>query len=86
MEFRNYSTSTIDSYCHTMDAFEKNTSKNISDLTVEDLKIYLHDGIVKGDFSPSYINQHISAFKIFNQDVLNQEWNRFKIKRPRRPA
>ena len=84
MEYRNYSERTVDSYCQTMDALEKNTSKQLSNLTLEDLKTYLHHGVVVRNFSSSYVNQHISAFKIFTQDVLQQEWHEFKIKRPRR--
>ena len=85
MEYRNYSERTVDSYCQTMDALEKNTSKQLSNLTLEDLKTYLHHGVVARNYSSSYVNQHISAFKIFTQDVLQQEWHEFKIKRPRRP-
>ena len=34
--------------------------------------------------STSLINQHISAFKIFYSDILKNDWERIKIKRPKK--
>jgi len=69
-----------------MTAFEKRVSKPLSQLTIADLKNYLHHALTVKQCSTSYINQHISAFKIFTEDVMQREWDGFKIKRPRRPV
>jgi site-specific recombinase XerD len=84
MEYRNYSERTVHSYCVTMTAFEKSAAKPLSQLTVVDLKTYLHYVLTVKNCSTSYCNQNISAFKIFTEDVLHKEWDGFKIKRPRR--
>lgn len=85
MEYRNYSECTVVSYCKSMELFEKSVSKPLSDLSVSDLKNYLHHALMVKQFSTSYANQHISAFKIFSEDVMQREWDGFRIKRPRRP-
>lgn len=84
MEYRNYSERTVDSYCLTMSALEKSAAKPLSQLTVVDLKTYLHHALTVKNCSTSYANQNISAFKIFTEDVMHKEWDGFKIKRPRR--
>jgi integrase/recombinase XerD len=84
MEYRNYSENSVKTYCELMSFLEISLSKNLVDITVEDLKNYLHDALVKHQRSTSYINQNISAYKLFVQDVMKQEWEGVKIKRPRR--
>ena len=84
MEYRNYSERTVDSYCQTMTTFEKSLGKPLSQMTVMDLKTYLHHALTVKNCSTSYANQNISAFKIFTEDIMHNEWDGFKIKRPRR--
>ena len=84
MEYRNYSENSVKTYCELMSFLEISLSKNLVDITVEDLKNYLHVALVKHQRSTSYINQNISAYKLFVQDVMKQEWEGVKIKRPRR--
>lgn len=84
MEYRNYSENSVKTYCELMSVLEISLSKNLVDITVEDLKNYLHVALVKHQRSTSYINQNISAYKLFVQDVMKQEWEGVKIKRPRR--
>lgn len=84
MEYRNYSVNSVKTYCDLMSFLELSLSKNLVDITVEDLKSYLHMALVKHQRSTSYINQNISAYKIFVQDVLKREWEGIKVKRPRR--
>lgn len=84
MEYRNYSPRSIESYCKSMEVMENRLSKRISEITEDDLKCYLHEKIAKQKCSTSFVNQHISAYKIFVQDVLKQDWEEIKIKRPRR--
>lgn len=86
MEYRNYSQRTVDSYCISMSGLERTTLKPLSELTIADLKNYLHHALTVKQCSTSYANQHISAFKIFTEDVMQREWDGFKIKRPRRPV
>ena len=85
LEYRNYSERTVTSYCQTMTTFEKSVSKPLNELTIADLKNYLHHSLTVKHCSTSYANQNISAFKIFTEDVMQKEWEGCKIKRPRRP-
>jgi site-specific recombinase XerD len=84
MEYRNYSESSVKTYCELMSSLELRLSKSLVDITVEDLKGFLHLALTKQKLSVSYANQNISAYKIFVQDVMRQEWEGIKIKRPRR--
>jgi len=85
MEYRNYSERTVASYCKTMTAFEESMSKPLSQLTIAELKNYIHHLLTAKRYSTSYANQNISAFKIFTEDVMHKEWDGLKVKRPRRP-
>lgn len=84
MEYRNFSTSTISTYCDCMMVLEAKINKPLHTITTEELKSFLHFLLIEKKSSVSYINQNISAFKIFTQDVLKQPWDGIKIKRPRR--
>lgn len=84
MEYRNFSTSTISTYCDCMMVLEAKINKPLHTITTEELKSFLHFLLTEKKSSVSYINQNISAFKIFTQDVLKQPWDGIKIKRPRR--
>lgn len=84
LEYRNYTISTIDTYCDCMLLLELKLGKPLSLITEDELKKYLHQQLAIDKKSTSYINQHISAFKIFVQDVLKQPWDGIIIKRPRR--
>lgn len=84
MEYRNYSLSTVKSYCQIMSVMEERLNKALPLITTEEFKVYLHDLILHQKRSTSFINQHISAFKIFYTDVLKNDWEKIKIKRPRR--
>ena len=86
LEYRNYSERTVASYCKSMELFEKSASKSLSELSIADLKNYLHHALTVKHCSSSYANQNISAFKIFTEDVMQKEWDGCKIKRPRRPV
>jgi integrase/recombinase XerD len=84
LEYRNYSVSTIDTYCDCMMLLELSLGKSLSLITIAELKSYLHHQLSIQKKSTSYVNQNISAYKIFVQDVLKQSWSGFVIKRPRR--
>jgi len=84
LEYRNFSPSSVKSYCTTMSAMEERLGKALSSITTEEFKVYLHDLIFNQRRSTSLINQHISAFKIFYSDILKNDWERIKIKRPKK--
>ena len=84
MQYRNYSSSSIKTYRELLLSVEKHFLKSIKEVTVDELKQYLHRRITQENVSVSLVNQTISAFKILQTDVLKREWNAFKIKRPRR--
>lgn len=84
MEYRNFSANTVSTYCDCMMVLETKINKPLHLILPEELKSFLHFLLVVQNRSVSYINQNISAFKIFTQDVLKQPWDGIKIKRPRR--
>lgn len=84
MEYRNYSPRSVESYCNSMQIMENQLFKRLSEINEVDLKRYLHGLITQKKCSNSYINQHISAYKIFVQDILKQDWESIRIIRPRR--
>lgn len=84
MEYRNYSPSSVKSYCTSMSVMEERLNKTLSSITTEEFKVYLHDLIFNQKRSTSLINQHISAFKIFYTEVLKNDWEKIKLKRPKK--
>lgn len=84
MQYRNYSPRTIKTYKELLLHLQSNLATALVDITTEQLKQYLHKRIIEEKISVSSINQTISAFKIFQTDVLKKDWETFKIKRPRR--
>jgi len=84
MEYRNYSPSSVKSYCTSMSVMEERLNKALPSITIEEFKVYLHDLIYNQKRSTSLINQHISAFKIFYTEVLKNDWEKIKLKRPKK--
>jgi len=84
MQFRNYSIRTINTYKSLLQHLAGKLAISLGELTTEQLKQYLHKRITEEGISISTVNQTISAFKILQTDVLKQDWESFKIKRPRR--
>lgn len=84
MEFRNYSVSTIRNYSQLLSKIEDDLRLPLEEITIQQLKDYLHQRILNEKISVSTINQSISVFKILQTDILGRDWNQFKIKRPRR--
>lgn len=84
METRNYSPRSVKSYvCMLLNA-AKYYHRSPDELSVEEIKKYLHYCTQVRGLSVSTINQTISAFKILFQDVLGKSWEEIKIKRPRK--
>ena len=84
MQIRNYSPRTIDNYLASVARISAFYGISPAKLTVEQIKDYLQKRIDSGKFSPSAVNQLISALKILFVDVLGRKWDEFYIKRARR--
>lgn len=84
MQLRNYSPRTIICYGGLMSKLEKVLGITLDKITLTQFKDFLHRLITTEGISVSLVNQYVSAFKKVQEDVLNRNWEHFKIKRPRR--
>jgi integrase/recombinase XerD len=84
MQLRNYSSKTIHTYGELLSKIENFYDLSLDNISTEQFKSYLHGRITVEEISTSMINQYISAFKIFQVDVLKRDWEQIRIKRPRR--
>jgi site-specific recombinase XerD len=84
MQIRNYSQRSIETYIHMLRSLEDYHNTSVDEITTSQVKDFLQYCIEKKQVSVSYINQIISAVKILQKDVLGQEWESIRIKRPRR--
>lgn len=84
MQYRNYSPRTIEIYLISLAKLQNFYNLSPDKISMEQLKDFLHHRITQEKISTSTINQTISAFKIFQEDVLGHDWEQIKIKRPRR--
>lgn len=85
MQSRNYSSRSIETYIHLLHDLEEYHNISIDEVSTDQVKDFLQYSIAERNFSASYVNQVISAFRILQKDVLGKEWDPIKIKRPRRP-
>lgn len=83
MRIRNYSERTIRSYVSSIAYLAKYYKLSPEKITREQVKSYAYYLIQNKQVSGSSINQLISAWKIFQVDVLGHEWEEFRLKRPR---
>ncbi len=84
MQTRNYSSRSIGTYLHMLNALEEYHNTSIDEISIDQIKDFLQYCIGIKRVSVSYINQVISAVKILQKDVLGKEWESIRIKRPRR--
>lgn len=84
MQFRNYSARSIENYSSVLSNLDRTFNIALDEITIEQFKKYLHQQITVKGVSVSYVNQSISAFKIFQVSILSREWEPLKIQRPRR--
>lgn len=84
MRIRNYSERTIRSYISSIAHLAKHYNLSPEKITCQQVKSYAYHLIQNKQVSVSSINQLISAWKIFQVDVLGNEWEEFRLKRPRR--
>lgn len=69
---------------HLLCDLEKHFKCSVDEVSVDQVKDFLQYAITERNLSVSYINQVISAVKILQKDVLGNEWESIRIKRPRR--
>ena len=84
MRIRNYSERTVSNYISAIAQLSKYHKLSPERITREQVKSYAYYLIHTKQVSVSTINQLISAWKIFQVDVLDKQWEAFKLKRPRR--
>lgn len=84
MRIRNYSPRTINTYVSLINHLAQHFKSSPEQITVDQVKDYLHYKIQNQSCSVSAVNQTISALKILFQDVLGMQWEDIKIKRPRK--
>jgi|SRR5690554_5297709 integrase/recombinase XerD len=84
MEYRNYSPRSIQSYSSLLSKVESYYNQPLDKITGGQFKEYLHGRITADKISVTMVNQYISAFKILQVDILQRDWERIRIKRPRK--
>jgi integrase/recombinase XerD len=84
LRIRNYSERTVQSYITSISQLSLYYKLTPDEITKEQLKNYAYYLINQKQASVSRINQLISAWKIFTVDVLERQWDDFRLKRPRR--
>jgi integrase/recombinase XerD len=84
MRIRNYSERTVHSYIASIAQLSKYYQTSPDKISREQVKSFAYHLIHSKRVSTSTINQLISAWKIFQVDVLGNPWEDFRLKRPRR--
>jgi len=84
MRLRNYSERTITTYLSLIRMVSRYYKLSPDKITIKQIKAYLNYRVEKDKISVSTINQTVSAFKLLFERVLEKEWDKFVIIRPRR--
>lgn len=84
MELKGYSRRTINSYVKCIETLAVHYHRSPDLVSDEQLRAYLHERLTKDDLSRSWLNQFISALKVFYSEVLKRDWKRMDIPRPRK--
>jgi len=84
LRVRNYSERTVKSYLSSISQLSLYYKTSPDKITSEQFKSYSYHLIHSEHASVSRINQLISAWKIFQVDVLGNQWEELRLKRPRR--
>ena len=74
MQIRNYSPQTINNYLASVARISAHYGISPAKLTAEQIKDYLQKRIDSVKFSPSAVNQLLSALRILLVDVLGRKW------------
>ena len=84
MRVRNYSERTVASYVTSISNLSKYFNLSPEKINREQVISYAYYLIRKKQVSVSSINQLISAWKVFQVDVLGNPWEDFRLKRPKK--
>jgi len=84
MSIRNYSERTVKSYITSISRLSLYYKVSPDKISREQVKSFAYHLIHSKQSSTSTINQLISAWKIFQVDVLGNQWEDFHLKRPKR--
>lgn len=84
MEVRNYSENTIKNYVRILVDLTRYYRISPDQLTKDQVKEYAYFLLNVKQSTTSTINQLISAWKILQVDVLGNDWQEIRIKRPRK--
>lgn len=86
LKVQRYSPQTIKTYSEALSVFLRfYRDRSPTTLTLEDVKQFHHDYILKHNYSFSYQNQIINAIKLFFGKMLKTKLDTSSIERPRRP-
>lgn len=84
LRIRNYSERTVGNYVSAISQLSRFYKILPDKISRDQVKSYAYHLIHLKQVSTSSINQLISAWKIFQVDVLGNQWEDFQLKRPRR--
>ena len=84
MQRRNYSPRTIRTYLSCLTSLSKHYNQSPDQISLDQVKTYLHDAVVNKGCSTVLVNQTISAIKILHQDILKKQWDSLSIVRPKK--
>ena len=86
LQSKRYSESTIGTYIDSIQTFLRYyATKNLSEITNEDLIIFNNQYILANHYSASYQNQIVNAVKLFFKSVENKQLQPELIHRPKTP-
>lgn len=84
MQLKGYSKNTIATYIECLVCLSKHYQTSPDLLSVDQIRDYIQHKLTEAKLSKSWMNQTISALKIFFCDVLKRDWDGIDIPRPRR--
>lgn len=73
-ERRNLRETTINAYCRSVDYFLRTVNKDVSDLTTDDVDVFLTEKRL-GGLSPQTYNHYHSSIRFFYKRILKQNWD-----------
>ena len=84
MQLKGYSKNTIATYIECLICLSNHYQTSPDLLSVDQIREYIHHKLTVAKLSKSWMNQTISALKIFFCEVLKRDWDGIDIPRPRR--
>lgn len=79
-EKRNLRDSTINAYCNSVDYFLRSVNKDVSELTTDDVDVFLTDKRLNG-LAPQTYNHYYSSIRFFYKRILKMNWDDEDISR-----